>query len=275
VAKPDFSPQPLAWCEHGPGGHDGDVPSSATAPTGARAWLLIEFDGPWAAEAVATALPGPLAKLAIDAGELGVRVQLIRRPLRGGRPDGGRRSVGIGPDDEAGQPHDPAVYVGWTAGPAPWLRRMTGDNLNPAVLDAVAAGEPPDGAAVPGPLLLVCTHGRRDRCCARFGVPLARELAVRYPGQVWETTHVGGHRFAANLVILPHGLYYGPVDSAAARGAIEAYERGEIAADRYRGRAGQDSEVQEAECAAVASSRTLRLSSAPSRRTPSWSAPGW
>jgi hypothetical protein len=48
-------------------------------------------------------------------------------------------------------------------------------------------------------------------CCARLGVPLAQALAARHPGPVWETTPVGGHRFAANLVLLPHGLYYGPV----------------------------------------------------------------
>ena len=47
---------PAAWCEHGPGCHDGQVPSAATAPAGARAWLLIEHAGPWAAEAVQTAL---------------------------------------------------------------------------------------------------------------------------------------------------------------------------------------------------------------------------
>jgi hypothetical protein len=113
--------------------------------------------------------------------------------------------------------------------------------------------------AEPGPLLLVCAHGRRDRCCARFGVPPARELAARYPDQVWETTHVGGHRFAANLVILPHGLYFGPVDPAAAHRAIDACQLGEITARRHRGRAGQDTVAQEAEHAAIASSGTLRL----------------
>jgi hypothetical protein len=255
----DSSPQPPAWCEHGSGGHDGGVPSAATAPSGARAWLLIESDGPWAAEAVQTALPAPLAKLAIGADELGVRVQLIRRPAPAGRPGVGSRSGEPGRDSESGHPDDPAVYIGWTAGFAPWLRRMTAGSLDPAVLGALAAGEPAGGTAEPGPLLLVCAHGRRDRCCARFGVPLARELAAWYPGRVWETTHVGGHRFAANLVILPHGLYYGPVDAPAARGAISAYRRGEITAHRYRGRAGQDTEAQEAECAAIVSSGMLRL----------------
>jgi hypothetical protein len=259
VTQAGSGPQPPAWCEHGPGGHDGGMPSSATAPSGAGAWLLIESAGPWAAEALETPLPAPLGKLAIGADELGIRVQLIRRPVRPGRPGGGSRSDEAGRDGEPGHRDDPAVYTGWTAGPAPWLRRMPGGNLDPAVLGALAAGEPAGGMVESGPLFLVCAHGRRDRCCARFGVPLARELAARYPGQVWETTHVGGHRFAANLVILPHGLYYGPVDSPAAHGAIDAYQRGEITAHRYRGRAGQDTEAQEAERTALATSGTLRL----------------
>jgi hypothetical protein len=69
---------------------------------------------------------------------------------------------------------------------------------------------PSFGEPAAEPLYLVCAHGRRDVCCARFGGPLARALSAAHPLQVWETTHVGGHRYAANLVILPHGLYYGP-----------------------------------------------------------------
>src|SRR5208282_2115670 len=102
-------------------------------------------------------------------------------------------------------------------------------------LEGLAAGNPPGvGAPTGGPVFLVCTHGRRSVCCARFGAPLAQALAARHPGQVWETTHVGGHRFAANLVILPYGLYYGPVGVAAATAAISAYARGTVARERYR-----------------------------------------
>jgi len=172
-------------------------------------------------------LPGVLAGLVARAQESGVRVQLIRRP--------GRRRPRA--DEEPG-----AVFTAWTAGSSPWLRRgdSTGAGKLAAQLGGLAKGEtPPFGSAIAAPLYLVCTHGRRDACCARFGAPLARALAAAYPARVWETTHVGGHRFAANLVILPHGLYYGPVDEGSATAAIAAYERGEIAPARYRGRAGQ------------------------------------
>ena len=115
-------------------------------------------------------------------------------------------------------------------------------------LEGLAAGEPLlFGEPVDEPVFLVCAHAQRNACCARFGGPLAQALAARYPGQVFQTTHVGGHRFAANLVILPHGLYYGPVGLDAAIAAIGAYERGAVTAGRYRGRAGQPRPTQEAE----------------------------
>ncbi|MBV9379678.1 MAG: sucrase ferredoxin [Streptosporangiaceae bacterium] len=246
-----------AWCEHGPEHHDGSVPSHASAPAGSRAWLLIEHRGPWAEHAAQTPLPEPLSTAAAEADRLGIRVQLIRRPGRGA----GEAPAG--------------VYAGWTAGASPWLRRLAWPRpggldphgLNPHGLDlhgldlhGLAAGVPPAaGGPVPGPVFLVCAHGRRNACCARYGGPLARALAARYPGQVWETTHVGGHKFAANLVILPHGLYYGPVDLRAASDAIGAYRRGEVTAHRFRGRAGQDPGVQAAEHAELTRRGTIPL----------------
>ncbi|HEY1822246.1 MAG TPA: sucrase ferredoxin [Trebonia sp.] len=234
-------------CEHGTGCHEGTQPALGTAPEAARSWLLIEHDGPWPEEAADAALPGALAELAARAGEHGVRVQLIRRP--------GRRPI------RAEEP--PAVFVGWTAGSSPWLRR--GDGTAVAGLSARLAGlaegsVPAFGSPVTAPLYLVCAHGRRDVCCARLGGPLARELAAVRPAQVWETTHVGGHRYAANLVILPHGLYYGPVDPDSATAAIAAYDRGEVIPGRYRGRAGQPKDQQAEQGRRIAETGTIRLS---------------
>jgi hypothetical protein len=234
-----------AVCEHGAACHDGTESSAASAPATSRAWLLIEHPGPWPADAADASLPPPLRKLADRAGGLGVRLQLIRRPGRE------RQSAG-----------DPAVFAGWTAGASPWLRR--GDRSDARHLAgemaSLAEGHVPGfGTPVTEPLYLVCSHGRRDVCCARLGVPLARNLARRHRGQVWETTHVGGHRFAANLVLLPHGLYYGPVAGTSAAAAIAAYERGEVVLDRYRGRAGQPQDVQEAEFARLQASPTRAL----------------
>jgi hypothetical protein len=216
----------VSYCEHGPESHSELADASASAPEASRAWLLIEHPGPWDAKAVKTAGLPPIAEKA-DA--MGIRVQLIRRPGEmGGR-----------------------MFAAWTAGPQPWSGPFDGD------LDALAAGVPPTRPSEP--LILVCTHGRRDACCGKYGGALARALAVRgYP--IWESTHVGGHRFAANLVLLPHGLYYGPVDLAAASAAIDAYRDGKVLAHRYRGRAGLPVAEQAAEHQALTSAGALNVS---------------
>ncbi|MBO0801607.1 MAG: sucrase ferredoxin, partial [Nocardiopsaceae bacterium] len=248
--SPSWRRNEPAWCEHGQGHHDGSVPSYASAPEASRAWLLIEHDGPWAEQAVSTPLPGGLGKLAVAADELGIRVQLIRRPARSARDPGG-----AGVNEANGERGTGRVFAAWTADPEPWLADVTstvggiggiggvsGDGgANGTAgngefdLAAMAAGErPPSGNPVER-MYLVCTHARRNRCCARFGVPLSRALAARYPEELWETTHVGGHKFAANLVLLPHGLYYGPCDPATAVAAIGAHQRGATLPHRYRG----------------------------------------
>jgi hypothetical protein len=226
-------------CEHGADSHGAAAPSMASAPEESRAWLLIEHPGPWPREAAEAELPAELRKLVDQAVELGIRVQMIRRP-------GSRGATGD-------------VLAGWTAGPRPWLRRGPAAAA-PGELDlaSLAAGEPVTfGAAAAEPVFLVCAHAQRNACCARFGGPLGLALAARYPGQVYQTTHVGGHRFAANLVILPHGLYYGPVGLAEATAAISAYFGGTVTAARYRGRAGQPRPVQEAEYDALARAGSL------------------
>jgi hypothetical protein len=243
-----------AWCEHGPGAHDGGAPAPATAPVASRAWLLIEHNGPWAHSAVETPLPAPLGDLAAEADRAGIRVQLIRRPqpIRGAQ---------CGPEQAVhpGQHGAGAVFAAWTPGPGPWMSRVDGVVRSQGDLDlaGIAEGIPPAGAPAAGPFYLVCVHARRDRCCGRFGVPLARALAQEYPAQAWETTHLGGHKHAANLALLPHGLYYGPVDLPAAVRAIEAYEAGAIVAHRYRGRAGHDEAWQHAEHARLAAEGSL------------------
>jgi len=218
----------------------------ASAPEASRAWLLVEDPGPWPHEPAETALPAPLDAMVAAADALGIRVQMIRRP--------GRRTA----NDVR------RVFVGWTAGAGPWLRygELTAGSaaLTELELKELSTGIPLRfGRPADEPVFLVCAHGQRNACCARFGAPLARALAARQPGQVWETTHVGGHRFAANLVILPHGLYYGPVGVAEATAAISAYARGGITPERYRGRAGQPKATQEAEYTRLTRDGSLQL----------------
>jgi hypothetical protein len=221
-------------CAHCPGSHTGRLSCLASATTKASGgWLLVEHPGPWASELTGTALPPAVAAAVDTARRHGLRPQLIRRT--------GRR-----------RPTPPLrVYVGRSLGPEPWLecRELADpDELADLDLAAVAAGRRPDfGSPVTEPLLLVCTHGRHNACCARLGGPLARQLTARFGDLVWETTHVGGDRFAANLIYLPYGLCYGNLGYADAVAAVEAGRRGEVVLERYRGRAGLSEPAQAAE----------------------------
>ena len=85
-------------------------------------------------------------------------------------------------------------------------------------------------------LALVCTHGARDACCAAAGPSVFRELSEKKGIKAWRTTHVGAHRFAANLVMLPEGIYYGRVDEENLKRIASSHLREEIFLDCYRGR---------------------------------------
>jgi hypothetical protein len=93
------------------------------------------------------------------------------------------------------------------------------------------------GRELTAPVILVCTHGRRDRCCARLGVPLFDALAGRVdPGRLWQSSHHGGHRFAANLLVLPHGVQLGRVAPEAAGEIASLLVEERIPLEHYRGR---------------------------------------
>lgn len=123
-----------------------------------------------------------------------------------------------------------------------WVERRTIIELAALTeldLEALAVGEPTGfGTRTDEPVVLVCTHGRRDVCCARLGRPLAVVLDAQMPGRVWETTHVGGDRFAPNVVALPEGSYHGDLSLADVPALVAALQRSEALLPRLRGFAG-------------------------------------
>jgi len=79
-------------------------------------------------------------------------------------------------------------------------------------LAAIVAGEPIYQKYVSDErVFLVCTNGRRDKCCAKFGPPIYAEVARAVGDAAWQTTHIGGHRFSACVVFLPDGIIYGRI----------------------------------------------------------------
>ena len=107
------------------------------------------------------------------------------------------------------------------------------------------------------PFYVVCTNGNRDPCCAKYGLPAYEALKELASVPIWQGSHVGGHRFAANVLMFPHGIYYGRVMPSDAPGLLEAGDRGELRLQNFRGRACHDPVVQAAE--ALLRQRTGRM----------------
>lgn len=215
-----------------------DEPLAATAAV-ATTWLCLEQPGPWGREALTGSHLDPDlgAELARRTDAAGVRAQLIRRPGR--HPDTG----------ESGPRR---VYLAHTRPGLGWLRDLALDD--PADLldldfEGLAEGRHEGvGTATEDPILLVCTNGRRDRCCALWGRTLLDELQGRHAGSIWETTHTGGHRFAPAGVLLPSGYTYGRMTAGDAEAALSAAASGKLVTHSCRGRstwsrAGQAAEL--------------------------------
>jgi hypothetical protein len=199
-----------------------------------RRWLLVEQPGAWGYDAVTTselpaAVAGPLVAAARSAG---VRVLLVRRPGRS-------------------RPSTRRVFLAHSGPDQPWLRQASvtdpGDLARLDVGAVFAAGGKGFGRLAPGPTFLVCTHGKHDPCCADWGRPLVRGLVAAGVRRVWESSHLGGDRFAGNLLCLPHGLYFGQVAPEEGAAVVAAYRAGEIVLERYRGRSCYPMAVQAAE----------------------------
>jgi hypothetical protein len=136
-----------------------------------------------------------------------------------------------------------------------WLRRMhlrDHDALGDVDLPSLFSNPAP-GEAVRGPMVLVCTHGKRDRCCAKFGFDMFKALVASGEVDVWQTTHLGGHRFAPTVLELPRGLCYGRLAPQEAVPLARAAVDGRVfQLDRFRGRTAFSRAVQVAEHAARA-----------------------
>ena len=94
---------------------------------------------------------------------------------------------------------------------------------------------------------LVCTNGARDPCCAIRGPAVAQALERALPGQVYECSHLGGHRFAANVLVLPEGLLFGRLDARDALALAAELEGGRLPLEHLRGRTRYEPEQQAAE----------------------------
>lgn len=206
--------------------------SGTAAP--AAGFFLLEQPGGWGRQALTSSrLDREVgAALSARAIALGLRALLVRRPGR--HPAPARRRWAL-------VSSRPGREQTW------WGELATDAELLTLPLDGSA------GVASAEPFYLVCTHGRHDTCCAVEGRPVAAALQRERPGAVWECSHVGGDRFAANVVAMPHGVYYGRVGTDDVAELVAAHENGEVVPRLLRGRSTNVPAAQ----AAIAHARTV------------------
>ncbi len=216
----------------------GETPEGTATPM--RSWILIEHPDAWARDVadkvLASALPASrLRELADLRRREGLRPLLVRRP--------GYR---------AGTQSTRTVLVGSAHPGRRWLERVEITDLRELAdldLAAVAAGRGGIGTPVTEAVFGVCTHGTKDMCCATLGRPVAKALSDAAPGRVWETTHLGGDRFAGNVLVLPGGFLYGHVTSTSAPRLAAAADDDRVLPELLRGRTSVGMRAQVAEIA--------------------------
>ncbi len=211
--------------------HDQLIGTASTV----RAFLLVEHPGPWGQVALRdAALPGNLlAGLRRRSVSAGVRVLMIRRHRQRGQ-EGVR------------------VFAASAHPVRPWLETVRLDSHHDVLdldLESLGAGRSLGLAPHHEPVFCVCTHGRHDACCAELGRPVVKALSASYPEQTWEVSHLGGDRYAGNLLVLPDGLGYGRTTPETVSEIAAAHLAGRIAPEHLRGRAGYAMPVQVAELA--------------------------
>lgn len=119
------------------------------------------------------------------------------------------------------------VFVSGGFGDEPWLVEAT---LRRGDVETFLDGDVADRARLASfgftpldePVLLVCTNGKRDACCAVRARPVAEAAHAVAPDNVWEVSHIGGHRFAPTAIHLPSGQTFGRLtgDTAAALATV-------------------------------------------------------
>jgi hypothetical protein len=204
-----------------------DEPMAGTAPS-TRRWLCLERPGAWSSDVNQDRDPAVRALLA-RAAAAGFRPLLIR----------GRQSVS--------NRRLLRIFLADTIPGGAMTTTLTVEHLEQ--LDDLPLPDPDyplPGEPVAEPLLLICTHEQRDPCCGLDGKALVHALAEP---NVFECSHLGGHRFAPTALVLPTGYVYGRLEPTSATAVRTDAAAGEVATERCRGRCTWSPKGQVAELA--------------------------
>jgi hypothetical protein len=208
-----------------------DEPMAGTAVS-TPVWLLLEYRQPWLAEATTNnRLPAAVqAHLHNHLTAVNGRLQFIR---------------------QIPNPTQLHCFVAIVEEQSARLYRFPFDDYRDLLdldIPAICAGGVQFTAyRYTAPLTLVCTNGRRDRCCGLYGAALYREMAAVGGTAVWQTTHLVGHRFAPTLLSLPDGACYGRFTTNDIHPLFDAQQNGDLLLNRLRGRTLYDAPTQAAD----------------------------
>jgi hypothetical protein len=195
-------------------------------------WVLVESSGPWGSRALPQTRGVDdtlLLTLQQRARAVHARLLLARRPSR---------STSHGVRD--------VVVADSRPGHERLLRREVTNDHELAGL-ALPFDDDTDGWRPMPALVGVCTQGSHDACCAVMGRPVASALAASHPDICYEISHIGGDRFAANLLVLPGGHYLGHLPPELASEAVDRLLAGLVPGPYYRGRSSYSMPVQAAQ----------------------------
>lgn len=204
-------------------------------------FLLIEIDLPWPPEIAEMSLVAPIVD---EAKRWGVRVQALAP-----RTDSSDRRV---------------LYYRWNEqiGRFEGTEVLTNDPVGTA-RGLLAGDRPAEARELSGITdVLICGHGRRDRCCGSMGTALQLSFSgSELPAgvRVWRTSHTGGHRFAPTGLVLPWGGCWAYLDLAMLQQVVTLSGPTSSVAARYRGTCGLGSPAIQALESAVLANVGWRL----------------
>ncbi len=200
--------------------------------TTVETWLALEYNGRWSGDAFRDSKIPDAVKTAIGRYLKGFPnpcLQLVKKEKRSG--DGIK------------------LFIAHTREKHSSIREITLARYEDLIDEDIHEIVSNKSSEIKEPVFLICTNGEHDKCCGKFGMPVYLGTAEGAYGQnTWQTTHIGGHRFASTFVCLPHGLYYGRVrEGKTAEEIFGEYKNGRVDPASYRGRSCYSAPVQAAE----------------------------
>ena len=212
-----------------------DTPLYGTA-VNTEVWILLEYDAPWTAKAVKdNSLPTEVqAWLSEQCEATSGRLLFIKKGVKHrASSTSNRLNLYIVETRQARS----ATYH--------FAANAYSDFLSLTINEVLE--EAPESARSDEKLVLVCTNGKRDRCCSKFGLPVYEAFEQEEGLSTWQTTHIGGHRYSATAVAFPQGTYYGYLSPQAVSEASAALRDGKLYMPGYRGRTAYSGAVSAAD----------------------------